>query len=131
MVIFRDALKATDHTRGAGAIRGFVPCKLDRVVVEKVHEPMINWSVVMIRLLMSAPNWGATTKINEDVKGPFRGDESNHLRRALLVHPWVLCETGLGTTVRTVHMPWTLYRPGGESFQFRAPLCGGKSCQIS
>ena len=62
MVISRDALKATDQARGPGAIRGFIPCELDHVEgLETVHEPMVNRSVVMIRLLMSAPNCGSTT----------------------------------------------------------------------
>jgi hypothetical protein len=61
MVISRDALKATDHTRGAGAIRGFAPCELDRAEgFETVREPMMNRSVVTIRLLIRAPNCGAT-----------------------------------------------------------------------
>ena len=60
MVISRDALKATDHTRGAGAIRGLAPCELDLAEVETVREPMMNRSVVMIRLLTSPPNCGAT-----------------------------------------------------------------------
>ena len=61
MVISRDALKATDHARGAGAIRGFVPCELDRAEgVEAVWEPMINRSVVTIRLLRRAPYCGIT-----------------------------------------------------------------------
>jgi hypothetical protein len=62
MVIFRDALKATDHTRGAGSIRDFIPCELGREEgVEAGREPMINPSVVTIRLLMRAPNRGMTT----------------------------------------------------------------------
>jgi hypothetical protein len=61
MVISRDALKATDHARGAAAIRGFVPCELDRAEgFEAVREPMINRSVVTIKLLMRALNCGIT-----------------------------------------------------------------------
>ena len=60
MVISRDALKATDHTRGPGEIRGFAPCELDRAEVETVREPIMNRSVVMIRLLISPLNCGAT-----------------------------------------------------------------------
>ena len=59
MVISRDALKATDHARGAGAVRGFAPCELDRDE-EAVREPMINRSVVAIRLLIRALNCGIT-----------------------------------------------------------------------
>jgi hypothetical protein len=61
MVISRDALKATDHTRGPGEIRGFAPCELDRAEVETVREPMMNRSVVMVKLLMRAPYCCATT----------------------------------------------------------------------
>ena len=101
----RDDLRATDHASGAGAIRGFVPCELDREEgFEAVREPMINRSVVTIRLLMRAPYCGATA-INVYAKGVIRGEESNYQKRALLVHPSVPCETGGGTTVRTVHMP--------------------------
>ena len=60
MVISRDALKATDQARGAEAIRGFVPCELDRAEVEIVREPMMNRSVVTSRLLTRAPNCGIT-----------------------------------------------------------------------
>jgi hypothetical protein len=58
MEISRDALKATDHARGPGAIRGCIPCDAERV--EKVREPRMNWSVVVIRLLIRAPNCGST-----------------------------------------------------------------------
>jgi hypothetical protein len=60
MVISRDALKATDHARGAGAIRGFARCELDREE-GAVREPMMNRSVVTIRLLIRAPYCGITT----------------------------------------------------------------------
>ena len=56
MVISGEALKATDHVRGPGAIRGFAPCELDRE--DAVREPMINRSVVTARLLMRALNCG-------------------------------------------------------------------------
>jgi len=59
MVIFRDALKATDHARGTGAIRGFAPCELD-CGEEAVPEPMMNRSVVTIRLLIRASYCGIT-----------------------------------------------------------------------
>jgi len=56
MVINRGALKATDHERGAGAIRGFVPCELNRGDSEgAVREPMMNQSVVTISVLIRAP----------------------------------------------------------------------------
>jgi hypothetical protein len=59
MVICGDALKATDHARGAGAIHGFAPCELDHDegVVLKL---MMNHSVVTIRLLIRAPYCGIT-----------------------------------------------------------------------
>jgi hypothetical protein len=60
MVISRDALKATDHARGAGAIRGFAPCELDRDE-GAAREPMMNRSVVTIRLFIRAPYCGITT----------------------------------------------------------------------
>jgi hypothetical protein len=60
IVISRDDLRATDHASGAGAIRGFVPCELDREERFVVRELMINWSVVTIKLLMRAPYCGAT-----------------------------------------------------------------------
>ena len=61
MVISRDALRATDHTRGTGEIRDSVPCELDCAErAEAVREPMMNWSVVTIRLFRRAPNCGAT-----------------------------------------------------------------------
>ena len=67
----RDDLRATDHASGAGAIRGFVPCELDREEgFEAVREPMINRSVVTIRLLMRAPYCGATA-INVYAKRSF------------------------------------------------------------
>jgi hypothetical protein len=59
MVISRDALRATDHARGAGEIRGFAPCELDRGE-GAVPEPMMNRSVVAIRLLIRAPYCGIT-----------------------------------------------------------------------
>ena len=59
MVISGDALKATDHARGAGAIRGFAPCELDRDE-GAVREPMMNRSVVTIILLISEPYCGIT-----------------------------------------------------------------------
>jgi hypothetical protein len=59
MVISRDALKATDHARGAGAICGFALCELDRDE-EAVPEPMMNRSVVTIRLLIRALYCGIT-----------------------------------------------------------------------
>jgi hypothetical protein len=59
MVISRDARKAMDHARGARAILGFVPCELDSEE-GVVWEPMMNRSVVTIRLLMRAPYCGIT-----------------------------------------------------------------------
>ena len=59
MVISRDALKATDHARGAGAIRGFAPCELDRDE-GAVRESMMNRSVVTTRLLIREPYFGIT-----------------------------------------------------------------------
>ena len=60
MVMSRDALKATDHTRGTGEIRGSVPGELDSAEFETVCESMMNLSVVTIKLLMSPPNCGIT-----------------------------------------------------------------------
>jgi hypothetical protein len=48
-----------DHVRGAGAIRDFAPCELDREE-GAVREPMINRSVVTVRLLMRALYCGIT-----------------------------------------------------------------------
>ena len=59
IVISRDALKATDHARGAGAIRGFAPCELDREE-GAAREPMMSRSVVTIRLLIRALYCGIT-----------------------------------------------------------------------
>jgi hypothetical protein len=59
MVISRDALKATDHARGAGAIRGLAPSDLD-CDEGAVPEPMMNRSVVKIRLLIREPYCGIT-----------------------------------------------------------------------
>ena len=65
-------------------------------------------------------------EINDVVNGlraipSLRRKESNHLKRALLVHPWGPCETGDGTTLRTACMPWTL---------IRIPIFRGKKYQI-
>ena len=62
MVMSWDALKATDHAREAGAIRGFTPWELDRNE-GAVPEPMINRSLVTIRLLMREPYCGITANI--------------------------------------------------------------------
>jgi len=59
MVISRDDLKATDHARGIGAIRGFSSRELDREE-GTVRRPMMNRSVVTTRLLMRAPYCGIT-----------------------------------------------------------------------
>ncbi len=59
MVISREARKATDHARGIGAIRGFAPCELDREE-GAVREPMMNRSVVTIKLFIRAPYCGTT-----------------------------------------------------------------------
>lgn len=69
MLISRDALKATDHARGAGATRAFNPCELDCVErVEAACDAMINRSVVMIRLLMRALYCGSTVHIQKRQK---------------------------------------------------------------
>ena len=61
MVISRDALRATDHARGIGEFRDFLPRELDCAErAEAVREPMMNWSVVTIRLFKRAPNCGTT-----------------------------------------------------------------------
>ena len=75
MVISRDALRATDHTRGPGEIRGFAPCELDRAEVETVREPMMNRSVVMIRLLTRAPYCCATTNRRRSQRAVLRRKE--------------------------------------------------------
>jgi hypothetical protein len=62
MVISRDALKATDHTRGAGAIRDFAPCEFDREE-GAVREPVMSRSVDTIKLLIRALYCGIT--VNE------------------------------------------------------------------
>ena len=59
MVMSSEALKATDHVRGAGAIRDFAPCELDREE-GAVRAMIINRSVVTDRLLMRAPYRGIT-----------------------------------------------------------------------
>ena len=59
MVISRDALKALGHARGAEAIRDLDPRELDRGE-GVVPEPMMNRSVVTIRLLIRAPYCGIT-----------------------------------------------------------------------
>ena len=57
MVISRDTLKATDHTRGTGAVREFVPCELDPAEgFEAVRKPIMDRSVITTRLLTRAPN---------------------------------------------------------------------------
>jgi hypothetical protein len=71
MVISRDALKATDHARGAGEIRGFAPFA-PHGDEGALPEPMMNRSVVIIRLLMRAPYCGITTRTNNDVQQTFR-----------------------------------------------------------
>jgi hypothetical protein len=63
-------------------------------------------------------------------KGHSGESESNHLKRALLVHPWLPCETGNGTTVRTVRMPWSWSGPGTDNVHFRTPRYEGKPGQI-
>ena len=61
ILISRDALKATDHARGAGAIRAFIRRELDGVEgVGAVLWPTMNWSVVTIKLLRREPNFGIT-----------------------------------------------------------------------
>ena len=59
MVISRDALKATDHARGTGAVRDLTPCELDRDE-GAVREPIMRRSVVTIRLLIRALYCGIT-----------------------------------------------------------------------
>ena len=61
MVISRDALKAMDHVRWAGAIRDFAPCGLGREE-GAVREPIMNRSVVAIRLWKRASYRGITAK---------------------------------------------------------------------
>jgi hypothetical protein len=61
MVISRDALIATDHARGMGAVREFVPCELDPAEgFEAVRKPIMDRSVVTTKLLTRAPNWDFT-----------------------------------------------------------------------
>ncbi len=54
---------------------------------------------------------------------------SNHQKRALLVHPWLPCETRNGTTVRIVRMPWSWYDPGTDNFHLRTPRYEGNPGQ--
>ena len=62
MVISRDALKATDHARGVGAIRGFAICELELLDRgEGAIRDMMDRSVVIIRLLIRAPYCGITS----------------------------------------------------------------------
>ena len=63
-------------------------------------------------------------------KGHFGEKKSSHQKRALLVHPWLPCETGNGTTVHTVRMPWSWIGPGIDNDHFRTPRYEGKSGQI-
>ena len=49
-----------DHARGARAILGFVPCELDSEEGVVISEPVMNRSVVAIRLSMRAPYCGIT-----------------------------------------------------------------------
>jgi hypothetical protein len=55
---------------------------------------------------------------------------SNHQKRALLVLPWLACETGNGTAHRTVRTTWSLYDPGTGNFHLRTPRYEGKPGQI-
>src|SRR5260221_12623454 len=104
MKMSRCTLDAADHTRGTGAIRGFVPCTLNRAEWgEAVRGPVINLSVVTTRLSMRSMNCDSTT--NRVVRGTFHRQDSDYLKRSLLPHRWVPCETGNGMTVQTVYVP--------------------------
>jgi len=62
MKMSRWTLDAADHKRGTGAIRGFVPCTLNRAEWgEAGREPVINMSVVATRLSMRSMNCDSTT----------------------------------------------------------------------
>ena len=131
MVMSRDVLKATDHARGAGAIRDFAPCELDRDE-GAAREPMMKRSVVTIRLLMRALYCGITAN-NEQMmrsKGHSKDSKGNHQKRALLVHPCLAFETGNGTAVRTVCMPWSWFGPGTDDVHFLTPRYEGEPDQI-
>jgi hypothetical protein len=75
MIISRDALGfgATDRVRGAEAIRGFIPCELDRAEGFKAVRKSVNRLVVTIRLSIRTLYCGITAT-NEDIKGSFRGE---------------------------------------------------------
>jgi hypothetical protein len=66
MVISRDALKATDHARGTGDIlaSGFAPFELHGDE-GAAPEPVMNRSVVTIRLLIRAPYCDMTANDDE------------------------------------------------------------------
>jgi hypothetical protein len=63
-------------------------------------------------------------------KGHSEESRSNHQKRALLVRPSLPCETGNGTALRTVRMPWSLYDPGTGNFHLRTPRYEGKPGRI-
>ena len=65
MLISWDALNAMDQARQTGEILGFAPCTFERIRVDIVREPLMNLSVVTIRLSMRSRNCGVTEN-NED-----------------------------------------------------------------